>query len=65
MLRPIGDIANQHEQIQEFNRLSVKLPRTFVSWNLIQTTGFPIITISCLKSISRNGNVALDIEPIE
>lgn len=29
------------------------------------TTGFPIITISCLKSTSRNGNVALDIEPIE
>ena len=23
MLRPIGDIANQDEQIQEFNRLSV------------------------------------------
>jgi len=29
------------------------------------TTGFPIITISCLESISRNGNVALAIEPIE
>jgi hypothetical protein len=23
MLRPIGAIANQHEQLQEFNRLSV------------------------------------------
>ncbi len=28
------------------------------------TTGFPIITLSCLESISGNCNVALDIEEI-